>query len=185
MCCSQSIINQLINQSIKLINFTGSLVGKYVYFSVLCHDTSLTPDNFTFMRRAIGVDGELVRNASQSRGRASMEAAIKKRNIKNVKDELIHDDNDGQFDKPEVVIERDSDDFIGQIMTVMNQEEKSKDDTKSDISGSKLVEFKKVKEEKMEILSTSTHGAVVTYAKKKALPKATARKSTTQKTFKK
>ncbi|KAL4238375.1 hypothetical protein ACF0H5_003085 [Mactra antiquata] len=139
------------------------------------HDTNLTTDNFTFMRRAIGIEGELVRNASQSRGRATVEAACRKRFQKQqVKEEHVHDDNDGQYDNPEVVIERDSDDYIGQIMSIVNDE----------VKGKKERSKTPVEQKIAPKVETSIENSTPVSNQKKMMTKSTARKSTTQRTFK-
>lgn len=154
------------------------------------HETTLTPENFTFMRRAIGVEGEMVRNASQSRGKAVIEAAHKKRRMKAIKDADIHDDNDGQYDEPEVVIERDSDDFLAPIISAVDKEVSPKKDTKrgrppKNKVMSNIPNLEELKEEKVETMHPSKEEVIISPSKKKTEHKATARKSTTQKSFKK
>ncbi|XP_053376690.1 uncharacterized protein LOC123526360 [Mercenaria mercenaria] len=155
------------------------------------HDTTLTTDNFTFMRRAIGVDGEVVRNAAHSRGRASMEAAQKKRKIRHTNDAHVHDDNDGQYDKPEIVIERDSDDFLAPIMSAAVEKDTSvkiepkKGRPPKNKEPSNIPNLEELKEEKVETMHPSNEEVIISPSKKKKEHKATARKSTTQKMFRK
>ncbi|XP_052767492.1 uncharacterized protein LOC128208143 isoform X2 [Mya arenaria] len=149
------------------------------------HDTPLTVDNFTFMRRAIGVgEGETVRNANRTAGRinptSSKSSNKSSPSFKLVKrpsrappkhyEELIHDDNDGQYDTPEIVIERDSVDFVSQIMSGIADEEKNETEEMEGI-------------ETTEMVYPSKEAVIVSPSQKKF--KSTARKSTTQKHFKK
>lgn len=136
----------------------------------------------------------MVRNASQSRGKALTEAASRKRKTKRVSDHHVHDDNDGQYDKPEVVIERDSDDFLATIITAVDKEKEStpvKEEkrypgrTRKDREPSDLPNLEELKEEKVEMMQPSNEEVIISPSKKKKEHKATARKSTTQKTFKK
>lgn len=70
---------------------------------------ALTAANFTFMRRPIGVaEGEVFRSASVQRGRASAAAAARKRG--EMFDEPSPKKSRPKRQKPEIVIERDSDD---------------------------------------------------------------------------
>lgn len=160
------------------------------FFSVANHDTTLTTDNFTFMRRAIGMEeGEVVRHASAARGKPPLHSTPRSRELtpkprenkrtpKHMDIDDIHDDNDGQYDKPEVVIERDSDDFVNQIMASEfgNSLSKSPKIKKEENSTS-------TSSEKVEMIHPSMEKVIVSPLRKKSL-KPTARKSTTQKFFK-
>ncbi|XP_060584195.1 uncharacterized protein LOC132740334 isoform X2 [Ruditapes philippinarum] len=155
------------------------------------HETSLTTDNFTFMRRAIGVDGECVRNAAaHGRTKASMDSLRRKFIVKNVNDTHVHDDNDGQFDKPEIVIERDSDDFLAPIMSAVEKESTGSTFDPEPKRGrpkrlSNIPNLEELKEEKVETMHPSNEEVIISPPVKKEKHKATARKSTTQKTFRK
>ena len=82
--------------------------------SVTTHPTFLTTDNFTFMRKPIGVpEGEVTRNALASRGRGISEG-IKRKRIRLERDSKI--ENLELAPKPEIVIERDSDEFLAPII---------------------------------------------------------------------
>lgn len=146
------------------------------------------------MRRPIGVDhGEEVRHASQSRGRGSSISSSSappakvglvkqkdvKRSYKTPDMYLVHDDNDKQYDKPEVVIERDSDDFVSHI--IASEVEGSKDGVTS-LAKPKILE--KLGPGDIQTVQPSNEKVILSPEKKKSL-KPTARKSTSQKTFRK
>ena len=91
----------------------------YLFQTVSRNETPLNIDNFTFMRRPVGAqEGEIFRNASAKRGKASANAAARKRG-----DLPAAEDSPEQLPrkgrpkkrktgemKPEIVIERDTDD---------------------------------------------------------------------------
>ena len=141
------------------------------------------------MRRAIGAMGEVVRNAaSHGRSKASIDVLRKKVKAKALNDSHVHDDNDGQFDKPEIVIERDSDDFLAPIMSAVEKESLEasfKTDSKRGRLKTNIPNLEEFKEEKVEKMHPSNEEVIISPSVKKDRHKATARKSTAQKSFKK
>ena len=148
-----------------------------MHVSVSCHDTPLTVDNFTFMRQAIGVEeGETIRSAKSGSGRPVFGKILSPHSAKLRKkigrppkkkdnyfgDESVHDDNDGHYDKPEIVIERD--DYMSHIMA-------------SAVDG----DGEKATAQNTEVVYPSKEAVIVSPSSKKFKP--TARKSTTQKQF--
>lgn len=188
MLANCKILHSYEIKSVNLILLLLSAVDK--------NKSPLTTENFTFMRRPIGVDhGEEVRHASQSRGRGSsifsssapqakvglVKQKEVKRTYKTPDMYLVHDDNDRQYDKPEVVIERDSDDFVSHI--IASEVEGSKDGETSPAKP-KICKLEKVGPGGIQTVQPSNEKVILSPEKKKSL-KPTARKSTSQKTFRK
>jgi len=154
------------------------------------HETTLTTDNFTFMRRAIGVaEGEVIRHASAARGKTTFNSTPKSRDstpkvVREVKRltkvpvyvDDVHDDNDGQYDKPEVVIERDADDYVSHFIASEFSRKSKSPSIKREAKDSGGIE-------KVEMIHPSMEQVIVLPKKKSQKP--TARKSTSQKSFRK
>ena len=147
------------------------------------------------MRRPIGAkEGEEIRQASLQRGRASSAAAARKRGV-----EVESPKEKGKKRKPEIVIERDSEDMISPLLEAEDMFSSSTDsksqkintikkDTKSNVKAGSKEDGDHVEEigqdaEKVETLFPSSEAVIISPPKKKFKP--TARKSTTQKFFKK
>ena len=82
--------------------------------------TPLTINNFSFMRRPVGAEeGEIFRSASAQRGRSAAAAAARKRG------EILEDSpklGRPKKRKPEIVIERDSDDVnVNSLLALANE----------------------------------------------------------------
>ena len=146
--------------------------------------SDLTSDNFTFMRRPCGAEeGEVTRQASVQRGRASAAAAARKRV------------GDFEFDspktrvkkpKPEIVIERDTDDMISPLLAAVVKDvhnDKLNQENTPLVNGEASHGELNEKGEKVETMFPSSETVIISPPKKKFKP--TARKSTTQKAFKK